>query len=159
MEDTVTDMRKTVERGSGPRAFWVLLQRTRASCADAEVHYLRGDMRSPARLELAADEAGAAACGGLVEVHRGKLPGLYELTLPAAVLADGAQEVFVSVRLPQAPAVVLEIDLVAYAPADGGELGLGGFRRSVRHEHLTSIFERVMRASVAALLNPESESR
>ena len=75
-------------------------------------YYLRNGAGSTTAITLATMTAGTWATGGFVEVDATNMPGIYQLSLPDAVLATGANSVVVMLKgaTNMAP-VLLEIQL------------------------------------------------
>ena len=68
---------------------------------------------------------GAHADGGFVEVSSSNMPGFYRLDLSDAILATGVNHVVVMLKgAANMVPVLLEIQLVNFAPEDGARLGL-----------------------------------
>ena len=83
------------------------------------------------------------------------MPGLYELGLPAAAFAPGASHLVVAIRFDDAEPALLEIALDSFDPYEPFAMALGNFVRTVCHEHLTSVFYRVMPAAVTEMLDQD----
>lgn len=96
------------------------------SSAGLTAAYYREGAASATAFTLADMTVGTYTSGGFKEVSASLLPGLYQLGLPDAALASGANSVVVQVwgASGMAP-VVLEIQLVDFDPNDATSLGLG----------------------------------
>lgn len=93
--------------------------------ASLTAYYIREGAASPTSITLATMTVGTWASGGFKEVDATNMPGLYELGIPNAVLATGADSVVVMLKgaTNMAP-VVIEIQLVDFDPQDSVRLGL-----------------------------------
>lgn len=92
--------------------------------ASLVAYYLREGAASPTAITLASATVGTFTSGGFKEVDATNMPGVYELGIPNAALAAGANQVIVMLKgaTNMAP-VLLEIQL-SNAPAD--VLAIGG---------------------------------
>lgn len=88
-------------------------------------YYVRGLGNATAITLATQTVTGAFSSGGFVEVSSSNMPGLYRLDVPDAALAASADSVVLMLKgaTNMAP-LLLEIDLVAYDPADAVRLGL-----------------------------------
>jgi hypothetical protein len=113
--------------------------------------FLRETDAAPTGFDLRPGLIGEPAPARLTEIDPLAMPGAYEFVPPPDAFAPGARSVIVCLRLPGARAWHRRVEVVAFDPRAGADLGLGGFARSTRHEHLTGIFRRVMPEPVERL--------
>jgi hypothetical protein len=155
-------MRFRHKSGSGGRSFRLYLERCSTAGRgpavglsalrhDGRLHILRDDMERPAPLGLAAVASESPAAAGFREIDPERLPGLYDLALPAGLFTGGSAGLIVALAFPGVESAVLEVELVAYDPYDAVGIGLDGFTKAVRHQNLTSILVHVMPDSVRTL--------
>ena len=154
-------MRFRHQSGSGGRNFRVYLERRgsggRAAATglslhpgSGSLHILRDHMEAPERLALAPEPAESPPTAGFVEIDAERMPGLYDLALPAPVF-EGSGSLVAALRFPAVECAVVAVELVAYDPYDGVGIGLDGFTKAVRHQNLTSILVHIMPDSVRTL--------
>jgi len=93
--------------------------------ASLAAYYMRDGDASPTAITLATASVGTWTTGGFVEVSSGNMPGVYELGIPNAVLASGANnaEIMLKGAANMSP-VIIAIDLVSYDPNDSVRAGL-----------------------------------
>lgn len=93
--------------------------------ASLSAYYYREGAASATAITLATMTLGTWASGGFVVVDGTNLPGLYQLGIPDAALASGANSVVIMLKgaSNMAP-VVLEIQLVSFDPNDSVRMGL-----------------------------------
>lgn len=94
--------------------------------ASVTAFYFRpGDTSTASRsITLSNGTLGTFSSGGFREVSATDMPGLYEIGVPNAVFAAGANHAVVMIKGTGIAPVLLEYDLVAYDPLDGVRLGL-----------------------------------
>lgn len=94
--------------------------------ASVTAFYFRpGDTSTASRsITLSNGTLGTFSSGGFREVSATDMPGLYEIGIPNAVFAAGANHAVVMIKGAGIAPVLLEYDLVAYDPLDGVRLGL-----------------------------------
>lgn len=69
-------------------------------------------------------KAGVYAEGSFAAIDDALLPGVYEVGLPDAVFAAGADAALISLQFPGAVIEPIHVSLVAYDPQDEGRLGM-----------------------------------
>lgn len=154
-------MRRTVQQGSIGQAWWVCAEsdqpgparpapRLLADLPRARAAFIRSDSGTPRPIALRPCSLDQPVAGGLAEGDPQRLPGVYRFWPPDEIFAPGATGAVVVLLLPGARPIVIEVDLVAYDSRDGHGLALGGFSRTVRHEHLTGIFRSLAPEAVRA---------
>ena len=109
-----------------------------------KVAYVRDNEERPIPIGLAPGEGEVFSPGSFREIDPDTMPGLYELGLPDAVLAEGARTATLMVRAPGTRLLVIHIDLVAYDPYDGYRLGLDCLTRDARHDVIATAFREVV---------------
>jgi hypothetical protein len=94
--------------------------------ASVTAFYFRpGDTSTTGRaITLSAGTLGTWSSGGFIQVSATDMPGLYEIGIPNAIFAAGANHAVVMIKGTGIAPVLLEYDLVAYDPLDGVRLGL-----------------------------------
>lgn len=122
----------------------------------SSVAYLRHSDTVPTLVPLRETQLGSYVAGGFCEVDCVAMPGLYEFGAPDGSLCPGADCVLFLLRFEGARARWVNVDLVDYDPHDGIGLGLAGFTRAVRHEHLTTIFRQVMPPVLNQMTQPDA---
>lgn len=88
-------------------------------------YYVREGANAAVSISIVSATLGTFTSGGFIVVDGTNMPGLYEIGIPDAAIAAGANSVVVMYKgaANMAP-VVLEIELTAYDPYDGVRLGL-----------------------------------
>lgn len=94
-------------------------------------------------IPLTAGSLGTHVSGGIVEVDARLMPGIYQLGLPDAALATGADSVVVFVGFSHARVDPLAIALVAYDPQDEKRLGMSALGPEGRIAALRGAFPRL----------------
>ena len=90
-----------------------------------KMYYLRETASSATSITPVTMTVGTWASGGFKEVDSTNMPGVYEVGIPDAALATGANSVVLMISgMTGAAVVVKEINLVAYDPQDSVRLGL-----------------------------------
>lgn len=94
--------------------------------ASITAFYFRpGDTSTTGRsITLVSGTLGTWSSGGFIQVNATDMPGLYEIGIPNAIFAAGANHAVVMIKGTGIAPVLLEYDLVAYDPLDGVRLGL-----------------------------------
>lgn len=98
--------------------------KTALTSASVTMHYFRPGDSTPTAVTLSAGTLATWTSGGFVKVQDTDMPGVYEVGIPNAVFAAGANHAIVMIKGTGIAPVVLEYDLVAYDPLDGVRLGL-----------------------------------
>lgn len=98
--------------------------KTALTNASVTMHYFRPGDSTPTAVTLSAGTLATWTSGGFVKVQDTDMPGVYEVGIPNAVFAAGANHAIVMIKGTGIAPVVLEYDLVAYDPLDGVRLGL-----------------------------------
>ena len=100
--------------------------KTALTNASVTAFYFRpGDTSTTSRsITLSAGTLGTWSSGGFIQVNATDMPGLYEIGIPNAIFAAGANHAVVMIKGTGIAPVLLEYDLVAYDPLDGVRLGL-----------------------------------
>lgn len=124
-----------------------------ATSAGLQVAYLRDSDPQPTPLILVPWEEETAVPGAFRELDGQWMPGLYELVLPEAVCAAGAQRATVMITAPEARPVLIHINLVGYDPYDQDRLGLDCLSREARHDVISRAFREVLPEVVQAYLS------
>lgn len=109
----------------------------------ASAAFLRDGASSVERIPLAAGTLGRYVSGGFVEVDPALMPGIYQLGLPDAAMAAGAESVVLLVTCPGAHVDPTEITLVAYDPQDESRLGMTALGPEGRIAALRGAFPRL----------------
>lgn len=136
-------MKRTIKKGSTSRSVYLFIQDTRYgdnsgltalvyNTSGLSAYYIRQGQSSASAITLATKTLGTWATGGFKEVDATNMPGWYELDLPDALLASGAN--YVGVHLKGAANMapqMFEIDLVDYEPYDAVRLGLTALPNAV----------------------------
>jgi len=102
----------------------------------AHAAYVREGAAVACSIPLVSGALGTWAGGAFVEVDAGRMPGVYQLGAPDAMLAEGSTRAMLMLRFPGAFARPVEIDLVAYDPQDSERIGVWSLASSKRHEFL-----------------------
>jgi hypothetical protein len=88
-------------------------------------YYYREAAGADVAVVLANETLGTWTSGGFVQIDATHLPGFYEIGVPNAALAAGANSVFMQLQgAANMVPVNIEIELVAYDPTNGTNLGL-----------------------------------
>ena len=100
--------------------------KTALTNASITAFYFRpGDTTTTGRsITLAAGTLGTWSSGGFIQVNATDMPGLYEIGIPNAIFAAGANHAVVMIKGTGIAPVLLEYELVAYDPLDTVRLGL-----------------------------------
>ena len=100
--------------------------------ASLTAYYYREGAASATAITLATMTLGTWATGGFVVVDGTNLPGLYQLGIPDAALATGADSVVIYLKgAANMVQTLAEIQLVDYDPQDGVRLGLTAIPNAV----------------------------
>lgn len=102
------------------------------------------------RFALTAGTLGTFSSGGFAEVDADLLPGVYQLGLPDAVLAEGADAAIVVLGFPDAVIEPIELALVAYDPQDADRLGMAAIGPEGRIAALRGAFPRLAAGELEA---------
>lgn len=105
--------------------------------------YLRAGETAALPIALTAGSLGKYQPGGIVEVDTLLMPGIYQLGIPDAALASGADSVVVFVGFAGAHVDPTEISLVAYDPQDEKRLGMSALGPEGRIAALRGAFPRL----------------
>lgn len=129
-------MKMTIKKGTTSKLIQVFIQDTSVTTgagltglvfntASLTAYYYREGAASATAISLATMTLGTWATSGFVVVDGTNMPGVYQIGIPDAAIASGANSVTILLKgaTNMAPCV-LEIDLVAYDPTDGVRLGL-----------------------------------
>jgi len=111
--------------------------------AGASAAFIRSDGSSAQPIPLVAGKLGQHVAGGFVEIDATLMPGLYQLGVPDAALALGAESALVVVRFAGTEALPVEIALVAYDPQDEDRLGMSAIGPEGRIAALRGAFPRL----------------
>src|SRR5437762_6435340 len=71
-------------------------------------------------------------------IRPARLPGLYQLGVPDAMLAEGSEHALLLLRFDDAAIAPIEIELVAFDPLDQVAIGMAQLQDRGRHEFLRS---------------------
>jgi hypothetical protein len=104
---------------------------------------VRAGDASPIEFPLAPARPGEYVPGGFVEVDADLAPGVYQLGIPDAALAEGSESAMVVVVMPGAIIPPVQFHLVAFDPSDPVCIGMEGLRDRNRHEFLRRALPRL----------------
>ena len=105
--------------------------------------YIRSGEGQASAVPLSPGEVGQYSTGSFVEVDSHLLPGVYQLSVPNAALAAGADEVTLAINAPGAVIEPVTISLVAYDPQDSNRLGMSALGPEGRIAALRGAFPRL----------------
>jgi hypothetical protein len=139
---------RTVKKGTTGRFLFVSLRDEAgapitgltATTSGATAAYVREGEAVAHQIDLVSGALGLHEAGGFVEVDDVLAPGLYQLAVPDAALAAGADTVALLVTFPGARSEPVEVSLVAYDPQDEERLGMAAIGREGRIAALRGAF-------------------
>ena len=105
--------------------------------------YIRSGEVRASSIALSTGSVGEYQTGSFVEVDSDLLPGVYQLSVPDAALAGGADEVTLAINAPGAVIEPVTISLVAYDPQDSNRLGMSALGPEGRLAALRGAFPRL----------------
>lgn len=109
----------------------------------ASAAFLRAGDSAARQITLTGGTLGMYRAGGLVEVDSSLMPGIYELSVPDAAFAPGADSAVVVVGFAGARVDPIEVTLVAYDPQDEQRLGMSALGPEGRIAALRGAFPRL----------------
>ncbi|NNF64723.1 MAG: hypothetical protein HKN07_10745 [Acidimicrobiia bacterium] len=110
-----------------------------ASSADLTAAYVRST-GEVAAIELTEGQPGRWTDGGFVEIDAKLAPGVYQLGLPDAATASGADRAVIVLQAGQAHFDPVDIDLVAFDQQDPHSLGMVALTNEARMSCLSGAF-------------------
>ena len=147
----------TIKRGSTKRTLLVYVARLedrtpldglRHDTPGLRAAYVR-DGEVPRRVVLVAGTQGVHMDGGFVELDPDLMPGVYQLGVPDAMLAEGSFRVLLAISYPGALVEPIEIDLVAFDPQDPVRLGMSALSPEARVQALRGAFPNLAAKEIA----------
>ena len=114
------------------------------SSKDFSVAYIREGDTHPTPVTLVQWNDDKLQPGAFREIDAHAMPGLYELVIPEAITAPGANRATLMFQAPGINTQVVHIDLVAYDPYDSYRLGLDCLSREGRHAVISRAFREVV---------------
>jgi hypothetical protein len=109
----------------------------------ASAAFIREGESDVQRISIVPGILGEYEPGGFVEVDPVLMPGIYQLGVPDAAFAPGADSVLLVVSFPGARIDPIEISLVAYDPQDEQRLGMSALGPEGRIAALRGAFPRL----------------
>jgi hypothetical protein len=111
-----------------------------ASMTSARGAYVRAGALRAVEFPLLPGRIGSYTEGGFTEVDGELVPGVYQIGIPDAALADGADQATVVLRFPGTVVEPIHISLVAYDPQDGNRMGMSAIGPEERIAALRGAF-------------------
>jgi len=121
-----------------------------------QVAYVR-TAQPPVAVSMAPTDVRPLGPGQIAEVDADLLPGVYEVGLPDAMLAEGATEAVLSIHAPGVRFDPVKFNLVAYDPQDAWSLGMTQLQDYKRHQVLRQALPRFTEMELA--LGKDNEQR